>query len=142
MAVVGAAAPRAREAVDVARAAGAGNQEADALITWAVCRAAAGDLDGAQALLDQARPFASEVGDLRVVQRFFTNASHIYQGFRRYEDAVAIAREGLAVHARAGLDRQGSIGVRENGASALCALGRPAEALEFLGDDPVAVTKD
>ena len=88
------------EAVAVARAARARIEEADALITRAVCRASAGDLAGAQALLDQARPCASEVGDLRVVQRFYTNASHILSAFGRYEDALAVAREGIAVHAR------------------------------------------
>ncbi|HEV7751601.1 MAG TPA: AAA family ATPase [Baekduia sp.] len=130
------------EAAEVARSAGAGDQEADALITRSVCRAADGDLDGALALLDQARPCVLEIGDLRVLQRYFTNASHILSTFGRYEDAVAVAREGIAVHARAGLDRQGSIGVHENAAAALCALGRPAEAAELLGDEPVALTPD
>jgi DNA-binding CsgD family transcriptional regulator len=133
---------QAIEAVDVGRASGARVLEADALITHAVCRAEAGDVDGALSLLDQARPFAIETGDLRVLQRFFTNASHIHYAFARYEEAVAVAREGLAVHARAGLDRHGSIGVQENAAGALSALGRPAEAADVLGEDPGVLTKD
>ncbi|WP_187369105.1 helix-turn-helix transcriptional regulator [Baekduia soli] len=137
--------PAEREAVEaaaIARAVAARSEEADALITQAVCRSSAGDLDTALALLDRARPSASEAGDLRVLQRFYTNSTHILSGFGRYEDAVAVAREGLGVHARAGLDRHGSSGVQENGAAALRALGRLDEALELLGDDPGPVTKD
>jgi DNA-binding CsgD family transcriptional regulator len=124
------------EAAEVARAVGARDEAADALITCAVCRATAGDADAATALLEQARPAALESRDLRVMQRWFTNASHISMSFARYEEALAIAIEGIATHPRAGLDLPGQIGVRENAAGALCALGRPAEAAEVIGEDP------
>jgi DNA-binding CsgD family transcriptional regulator/tetratricopeptide (TPR) repeat protein len=132
----------ATRAAEVARAAGAEIQEADALITLAVCRAAVGDRDAALALLERARPAASEIGDLRVVQRYHTNLAHIHMCYGRYEDAVAVSRRGVAVYARAGLDHLGWIGVQENGAAALCALGRPDEAAALLGDDPGTLTTE
>jgi DNA-binding CsgD family transcriptional regulator len=67
---------------------------------------------------------------------------HILYSFAMYEESVAAAREGIAVHVRAGLNRYGQIGVRENGIGALCALGRPAEAVEMLGDEPEAISPD
>ncbi|HEU4976828.1 MAG TPA: AAA family ATPase [Baekduia sp.] len=129
-------------ALAAAHAAGSHAQEADALITRAVCRAADGELDVALALLDDARPLVEGGADLRVLQRFYTNSTYILAAFSRYEEAVALAREGIAIEMRAGLDAQGRSGVQENGAWALCLLGRTAEALELLGEDPGAITPE
>jgi DNA-binding CsgD family transcriptional regulator len=135
---------QAGDAISTARAAGgiAAAQEADALVTLAVCRAMDGDVDGTFAALAAARPFATSLGDLRVVQRYYTNGSHVLSCFGRYEESVALAREGIAMHASAGLAGHGAIGVHENAAGALCALGRVDEAAAMIAGqlehEPVA----
>jgi DNA-binding CsgD family transcriptional regulator len=133
---------QARRAIAVAHAAGAERDEADARITLAVCRCEAGDADGALALLEQARPFVARTDDLRLLQRFYTNGSHIWMALGRYEESVAVAREGIAAHARAGLAGQVRAGIQENAAGSLSALGRPAEAAALLGGEPVPVGPD
>jgi ATP/maltotriose-dependent transcriptional regulator MalT len=130
------------EAVRVARAAGARREEADALITRFTCRAIAGDEPAARALLDEARAPMLETTDPRVVKRFFNNASEILYCFARYEDAIAIAREGIELHVRAGLSRHGRMCVHENAARALCALGRPEDAAELIGEEEAPFTSD
>ena len=134
-----AAAGQATQATQLARRAGARREEADAAITLAVCRATAGDVDAAAALLHEAHQFAVTTDDLRILQRFYTNASHIESVFGRYEHAIAIAREGMAAHERVGLAGHLSAGIQDNGAAALSMLGRPADAVELLGDEPATI---
>jgi DNA-binding CsgD family transcriptional regulator/tetratricopeptide (TPR) repeat protein len=137
---------RAREAVQVARDAGARRAEADALTTLFVCRGTAGDVDATLELIAQARAAVLETllqtQTANEVKRFYTNASHVLREFGRYEEAVATAREGIEMHARAGLNRHGQMCINENAAEALCSLGRPEEARAMLGDGQPAFTSD
>jgi DNA-binding CsgD family transcriptional regulator/tetratricopeptide (TPR) repeat protein len=133
---------QAAQARTLARSAGSRREEADAAVTLAVCRATDGDRDAALALLDEAHAFASHSDDLRILQRFYTNASHIRSVFADYEGAIAIAREGIAAHERVGLPGHLQAGMHENAAGALLALGRAGEALELLGDAPQTVGAD
>jgi DNA-binding CsgD family transcriptional regulator len=102
----------------------------------------AGDDAGALALLEQAREPVLATADGRLVKRYYTNLTHILYSFARYEESIAVAREGIELHERAGLDRLGQMCVHENAAGALCALGRPAEAAALIADADGPFTSD
>jgi ATP/maltotriose-dependent transcriptional regulator MalT len=133
---------RAGDAVAVAGACGARVQEADALVTRFTCRGALGDMEGALALLEQARTVALGVGHPGPVQRMYTNAVFTLHGFGRYEEAIEIAREGMEVLARSGLNPHGQMCLQQNAASALGVLGRLDEAFELIGREEGAFSSD
>lgn len=64
---------------------------AQALLIAATCRTTAGDATG-MALFEQARAHAT--GFVRAMMRFYINCSNALMLLGRYEDAVALAREG------------------------------------------------
>ncbi|HTY19965.1 MAG TPA: LuxR C-terminal-related transcriptional regulator, partial [Myxococcota bacterium] len=138
----GTAEREAIEAVRLARAVGALLEEADALVTQFVCRGEAGDILRALQLAAEARPPVLETCDARIVRRYFTNLTWILHCFGRYEEAVAVGLEGIDLHVRAGLNRHGQLCMQENAAGALCALGRPREAAQLLGDGEGAFSSD
>ena len=126
----------------MARAAGARREEADALITRFVCRGVVGDEQGTRALIEEARGQTLETFDGDVVRRFYTNSAYVLYGFARYEEALAVALEGIEAETRAGTNPHGQLCVHENGADLMCMLGRPSDAAELLGDEDGAVRAD
>jgi DNA-binding CsgD family transcriptional regulator len=132
----------AAQAVDIARAAGARREEADALITQFVCRGVAGDEPATRALIEQARVPMLETFDGDVVRRFFTNSAFVLHRFARYEEALSVALEGIEAETRAGTNPHGQLCVYENAAELLCLLGRPGEAAELIGEEDGAFTSD
>jgi ATP/maltotriose-dependent transcriptional regulator MalT len=132
----------AAEAVEIARAVGAGTWEADALITQFVCTGTAGDEEGTRALIEQARGQAMAAMDGNVVRRFFANSAFVLHGFARYEEALATALEGIEAETRAGTTPHGHMHIYENAADLLCALGRPQDAADLLGDEDGTLVAD
>jgi DNA-binding CsgD family transcriptional regulator/tetratricopeptide (TPR) repeat protein len=132
----------AARAVEIARAVGARREEADALITQFVCRGVAGDEAATRALIDEARGPTLEAFDGDVVRRFFTNSAFVLHGFAAYEEALAVALEGIEAETRAGTNPHGQLCVYENAADLMCLLGRPSEAAELIGDEDGAFTSD
>jgi DNA-binding CsgD family transcriptional regulator len=132
----------AARAVEIARAVGARREEADALITQFVCRGVAGDEAATRALIDEARGPTLEAFDGDVVRRFFTNSAFVLHGFAGYEEALAVALEGIEAETRAGTNPHGQLCVYENAADLMCLLGRPSEAAELIGDEDGAFTSD
>jgi len=137
-----AAEPEAVRAVEIARAVGARREEADGLITQFVCRGQTGDEQGTRALMKEAREPALESGGGDVIRRFFTNSAYVLDGFARYEEALAVALEGIEEETRAGTNPHAQMCVYENAAELMCALGRPKDAAELLGDEDGAFTSD
>jgi hypothetical protein len=76
------------------------------------------------------------------VRRYFTNAVYVLTGFARYQKALDFAHEGLDFLERAGLSGESQVCLHQNAASVLCALGRPGEAAELIGDRKGAYTSD
>jgi DNA-binding CsgD family transcriptional regulator len=83
-----------------------------------------------------------ETADGDVIRRFFTNGAYILHGMARYEDALAMALQGIEEETRAGTNPHGQMCVYENAAELMCLLGRPKDAAELLGDEDGAFTSD
>jgi DNA-binding CsgD family transcriptional regulator len=132
----------AAEAVEIARAVGARAVEADALITQFVCAGIAGEEALTRALIEEARGPALETMEGNAVRRFFTNSSFVLFGFAQYEEALAIALEGIDAERRAGTNPHGQMCIYENAAELMCIVGRPREAAELLGDEVGAYSSD
>src|SRR5204863_2170830 len=102
----------------------------------------AGDAAAAEAAMAAARAPVLEDGDSWTMRRYYTNSVYAFHYLGRYEDAVAIGFEGIEMHSRAGLNREGKMCLQENVAESLCELGRPAAAIELIGDERGAFGSD
>lgn len=88
-------AAQARATAQVAESAGdpaAAEIVAQALLISATCRASVGDVRGV-ALFEQARGYST--GFVRAMMRYYINFSNTLMQIGRYDDAVAVAKEGL-----------------------------------------------
>jgi ATP/maltotriose-dependent transcriptional regulator MalT len=132
----------AAEAVEIARAAGARVQEADALVTQFVCAGVMGDEAATRTLIEEARGPVLESMEGSVVRRFFTNSAFVLHGFARYEEGLAVALDGIEAERRAGTNPHGQMCMYENAAELMCILGRPQEAADLLGDEVGAYSSD
>ena len=83
-----------------------------------------------------------ETLDGNVVRRFYTNSAFVLHGFAKYEEALAIALDGIDAERRAGTNPHGQMCIYENAAELMCILGRPREAADLLGDEVGAYSSD
>jgi DNA-binding CsgD family transcriptional regulator/tetratricopeptide (TPR) repeat protein len=117
------------EAIAIARSVGARREEGHALNTLGVDLACLGDPDGAVAHLKEARAIAEEVADLDDLARAYLNLAEILAApLDRLEEAVELARDGIALCEEVGLDCDYGVSLRAIAAGALFELGRWDEA--------------
>ena len=117
------------EAIAIARSLGARREEGHALNTLGVDLACLGDPDTAVAHLKDARAIAEEVGDLDDLARAYLNLAEILAApLDRIEEAIEVARDGIALCEEVGLDCDYGVSLRAIAAGALFELGRWDEA--------------
>jgi DNA-binding CsgD family transcriptional regulator len=122
----------AEEAVAVARQAGDAVAEAAALVNLACEEPFAGSLERIQALLAEARAAAARVQAYQQLLRASITESDMLDGMGLYEQAAAVARQGLAAAREYGLARSFGVVMAINVAGPLVSLGRWDEALEVI----------
>ena len=118
----------AQAAVDAAREVGAGELEADALITLGTAEAYVGDLDRALEALRTGRERASELGISETALRGHINESDVLELAGRHTEAVETAERGIVLAARVGLSRSYGAYLTGNLVDSLLRLGRWTEA--------------
>ena len=120
----------AREAIRVARACDppARGWELHATTTLAVSLGWRADPEAALAMLSEARPIAEEIGDLDELFRVHANQTTVLELVGRREEAVDVAKAGIAAAKDAGLDAVYGNVLRGNAADSLFLLGRWDEA--------------
>ncbi len=116
--------PLAEEAVELARAAGARQIEGHALNSRAVARCQEGEIDGALGDLDDALGIAKAIGDVDDIGRAYTNRVWVLKVGGRFEDAIALAFEGVSVARRLGFLAFLGTHLLCNAADLLFCLGR------------------
>ena len=116
---------RCDEAIAIARTVGARREEGHALNTLGVDLACLGDPDTAVEHLKAARAIAEEVTDLDDLARAYLNLAEILDApLDRIEEAVEVAREGIALCEEVGLDCDYGVSLRAIAAGSLFELGR------------------
>ncbi|GAA3201706.1 LuxR family transcriptional regulator [Actinocorallia longicatena] len=120
----------AEEALVVARKIGDATAEASALITLAV-RSAEPDEERMRQL-DAIEPLICHIEDYDEVLRLELARSHVLEGMGRHEDAIRVARLGVAKAKKFGLMRTTGTVLGINMAEPMVALGRWPEALEII----------
>jgi DNA-binding CsgD family transcriptional regulator len=124
----------ADEALAIARQTGDLATQASALITVAMLSPRSGP-DGERAALEmlaQARETAGRAHDHEHLMVAVINESHLLEGAGLHEQAVAVARDGLAEAQRYGLSRTSGSILSVNLAEPLVSLGRWADADEVI----------
>ena len=123
------------EAIGIARAVGARAEEGHALNTLGVDLACLDDPDTAVGHLRAARTIAHEVGDLDDLARAYLNLADILAvPLDRLGEAIAVARDGVALCEKVGLDCDYGVSLRSIAAGALFELGRWDEAEALVAD--------
>jgi DNA-binding CsgD family transcriptional regulator/tetratricopeptide (TPR) repeat protein len=112
------------EAIEVARAAGALAVEVHALNTLGAVTGRLGDIDGGLARLHESRRLAAELGLAKDEARACVNLSDLLDDLGRFEEAVAMASDGMEVARAAGLQRTFGAFLAGNAAASLYHLGR------------------
>ena len=126
---------RCEEAIAIARSVGARREEGHALNTLGVDLACLGDPDTAVEHLKAARAIAEEVADLDDLARAYLNLAEILAApLDRIEEAVEVARDGIALCEEVGLDCDYGVSLRAIAAGALFELGRWDEAEAVVAD--------
>ncbi|HET8785874.1 MAG TPA: LuxR C-terminal-related transcriptional regulator [Candidatus Limnocylindrales bacterium] len=120
----------AREAIRVARACDppARRWELHATTTLGVSLGWRADPEAALATLTEARSIAEEVGDLDELFRVHANLTTVLELAGRHEEAVEVAKAGIAAAKDAGLEAVYGNVLRGNAADSLFLLGRWEEA--------------
>jgi DNA-binding CsgD family transcriptional regulator/tetratricopeptide (TPR) repeat protein len=120
----------ARDAIRVARAADppARRWELHATTTLGVSLGWRADPDAALAMLTEARAMAEELGDLDELFRVHANLTTVLELAGRHEEAVDVAKDGIAAAKDAGLEAVYGNILRGNAADSLYLLGRWEEA--------------
>jgi DNA-binding CsgD family transcriptional regulator len=121
----------ALEAARVARAVGDATAELSARITLSI-RGIAGEYDERFEALNQLGELAEKAEGYQLDVRLEMARSHILQGAGRHEEAVAVARLGIAKADEVGLGRTRGTIMGFNTAEPLASLGRWDEALQVL----------
>lgn len=106
----------------------AGELVAQALLIAATCAASGEDPAGAE-LFVQARPYAE--GYVRAMMRYFINYSNALMLVARYDDAVAVAREGIEYGSAHVADRGPLVLIESNMIEALMYAGQLQRADEL-----------
>ena len=102
--------------------------ELHALTTLGVSMGWRSDPEAAIATLQEARALAEELGELDELFRVYANLTTVLDLVGRHEDAVLVAREGIAAARAAGLEAVYGNVLRGNAADSLFLLGRWEEA--------------
>jgi DNA-binding CsgD family transcriptional regulator/tetratricopeptide (TPR) repeat protein len=123
----------ATRALEAARAVGAEEQEADALVTLGTARAYVGDPDDGVEELRAGVALALE-HDVLIALRGHVNLSDALEMLGRHADAVEAAREGLELAAGAGLSRSIGAFLFGNMVEPMLRLGRWEEIPRLVGD--------
>jgi len=126
--------PLAERAVQVARRTGADAAHAHGLATLGIIKAEHGDLEGGLADLQSAFTLARRVGSVEDVIRAAANLVHLLNRAGRFADAVEAALAGRSAAAAMGAPPAMTAGIGNNGAAALVASGRWAEADRLLAE--------
>ena len=113
-----------REAIAVARAAGAPAVETHALCSLGTAQARLDDPEAGLANLGAARRLAAALGAAKDEARACVNLSDVLDDLGRLEEAVAVAMEGIEVARAAGLRRTFGAIMAGNAAAALYHQGR------------------
>jgi DNA-binding CsgD family transcriptional regulator/tetratricopeptide (TPR) repeat protein len=129
-----AAAARCEEAVAVARQVGARAVEGHALNSLGAAVGSLGQLEAGIAHLEQARGIAAELGDPYDLCRALHNLGWVFLRNGRYEDAVRVELECLALAGRIGSMRFYGAAAAATAAEALLWLGRREEAERLLDE--------
>ncbi len=127
-----ASAARCEEALVAARAAGASAVEANVLNTSCPNLSAVGEFDRAVAAAEQARAIAGSLGLVEELLRSYVNGSDALDHAGRVEDAIELAREGIALSAQLGVERRYGDCLRGEVAGRFVELGRWAAADDLL----------
>ena len=126
---------RCEEAIAIARSVGARAEEGHALNTLGVDLACLGRPDAAVEHLTAARAIAEEVGDLDDLARAYLNLAEILAApLDRLDEAVQVAREGIALCAGVGLDCDYGVSLRAIAAGALFETGRWDAASQLVSE--------
>ncbi len=118
----------AEAAVDLARRTGARQIEGHALNTRGVDRNLAGDVDGAIADLQSAMEIAVEVGNADDIGRAYGNLVFVLEDAGQLDEALRVAREGIAATEPLGVMRAFGTHLLCNAADVLFRVGRWDEA--------------
>ncbi|HET7049843.1 MAG TPA: AAA family ATPase [Solirubrobacteraceae bacterium] len=125
----------AAEAVAAARAVGAPEQEAAAMIILGSSSAYLGDIEDGEAELRRGLELAESLGDYALALRGYLNLSDILQMEGDHQQAADVATAGLALARRVGLTRHVYGGyLIANLSEALIHLGRWSEAEAVIND--------
>ena len=125
----------AAEAVAAARAVGAPEQEAAAMIILGSSSAYLGDTEGGEAELRRGLELAESLGDYALALRGYLNLSDVLQMEGDHQQAADVATAGLALARRVGLSRHVYGGyLIANLSEALIHLGRWSAAEAVIND--------
>ena len=123
------------EAIGIARRVGARAEEGHALNTLGVDLACLDDPHAAVVHLRDARTIAEEVGDLDDLARAYLNLADILAvPLDRLDEAIEVAREGVALCEEVGLDCDYGVSLRSTVAGALFEQGSWDEAAVLVAD--------
>jgi class 3 adenylate cyclase len=123
---------RCMEAIEIAKRVGARAVEANALNTVAANCSGDGDFEQAVDAASRARGIARQLVDVEEVGRSYVNGSDALDQAGRVEDSIALAREGIEVVGKLGIDRLFGDFLRAEVAARLFRTGRWAEADKLL----------
>jgi DNA-binding CsgD family transcriptional regulator/tetratricopeptide (TPR) repeat protein len=125
----------AEQAVQAARAAGAPEQEANAILTRGILRCYLGDQESGMAEARAGRDLAESAGALRIALRGYLLLSDAHEMLGHHEEGAGLAGRGLELAAETGLTRHiyGSL-LLYNRAESLLHLGRWDQAERVLSD--------
>jgi DNA-binding CsgD family transcriptional regulator/tetratricopeptide (TPR) repeat protein len=129
--------PLARDAVDVAQAVGARREEASGRVALGQALAYLGEIDEGLDEVGESLRLALETGDSDRALRAYIALSDLYAAAARHEEAIDVAREGVALARQVGLARTRGAFLMGNEAESLFRLGRWQEA-ERVIDEAVA----
>lgn len=132
----------ARRAMAMAQETGSLRDEADAAVTLFSCLGLGAHPDEALELIQSSRGLVIESRSPRILQRWVSNAMAVLHNWSRYEEALALGREGLELLPRHGLGRHAQLCALGTMAGLLTTVGRIAEAEELIGRERAKVTAD
>lgn len=121
-------------AIGIARAAGARRELGTALNALGVVTAYRGDVDAGVEHLRQALAIAHELDNADDLAAAYIHLCHVLGVAGRFDEAVAVGREGYEVMCRVGLQRQDGSFLQANAAECLIKAGRWSEAAALLDD--------
>lgn len=120
-----------QQALPIARQAGNAERLADLLITLATCLERKGMIQEEIAALEEARTLAHRAGLKRVETIAMGNMADLYLGLKRYEQALLLSEQALAV-CRETMDLNLGLTLRVTRAQALSHMGRASEAIVIM----------